>query len=175
MYKPERRVYKNGAIAERQPNGLFKIISGPTHGTKKRKTHKQKGGFVGEVLQGVTEVVSNIVKNLNKPKTQREMKQYYENIKNDPTVIADRLADEADMRKAGYKWQRLQSGRYQLFHPITGAEIADTQGNPVIMSQKEFNQYNPSLNALGQDANIPVAEGAGILKKRKTQRKRIGI
>lgn len=175
MLTRERKTYRNGAVAERQPNGMFKIISGPTHGTKKRKQKKQKGGFVGEVLQGVTEVVQNIVKNLNKPKTRREMTQYYADLKNDPHYIADKLADDADTRNAGYRWEKLQSGRYQLFHPITGAEITNAQGEPVIMKESEFIKYKPTLNALGQDSNLPVAEGQGLFKRQKPKTKRIGI
>lgn len=144
----EVRIFKNGARVVRE------------------RPLKQKGGFVGEVLQGITDVVGNLVKNVNRPKTRSEMKKWMEENRNRPEMIAERQAEEAEMKKAGYQWQRLQSGRYQLFNPITGEPATNSQGEPVIMSANEYLRYNPTLNAMGQDSNIPIT-GQGLAQRRR--------
>lgn len=155
------RVFKNGAKAMRQPNGLYKIISGPTKHMGKTKTRKQKGGFVTDILQGVTDVVSNLVKNVGKPKTRGQMAQDLEDYRNRPDVKAEREQEQEARRRAGYQWMRLSSGRYGLFHPVTQAPVQNVEGDHIIMSNSDFQKYRQrnQLNDDLQDSSLAIGEG----------------
>lgn len=111
---------------------------------------KQKGGFVGELLQGITSIIPSImefINNIVKPK--KETKEEYE----------QRIRESV-----GYKqWTRLSSGRYALQDPFTNEIYTDDNDQPLIISQNQWLQLRALENNNNPTFGYKKYNGEGIV------------
>lgn len=170
MYIMEKVViYKNGAKAIRRPDGRMKIISGPTIVTHrgKNKPKKLKGGVLTELIEPVVTAIKDMVTIATRPRV-RSKKQTIEEFMNNPEYQQAKAEDIEETLSRGYKWKRLVSGKRVLINPITKQEVTNQKGEPIILNESEYTEYNKDghVDSGGQDNKLPVM-GEGLRRRRR--------
>lgn len=123
---------------------------------------KQRGGMVGELLQGIISIIPSItefINNMIKPK--KETKEQYEK----------RIRDSV-----GYKsWTKLSSGRYALQDPFTNEIYTDNNNEPIIISQNQWLQIKALENNNNPMTGYKQYTGEGVVEEVLNGVKEAGI
>ena len=87
---------------------------------------------------------------------------------NNPEYQKAKAEDINDSLSRGFKWQRMSSGKRVLVHPITKQEVTNQKGEPIVLNESEYAQYNKDhhVDSGGQDNKLPVM-GEGLRRHRK--------